>query len=120
MMASHPPKTLQMIIQEAWLVESIKNLGSGYCTHLAYSIHDIDPVVRRDIQNPGIQGVLGEIVKLDKTSGRRVAVVEVIKTNNFHSFIRFDLRLLEIIPFIKAFSTEISSKYRCYYQIENR
>ena len=115
MMANHPPKTLRLVIQEAWLVESMKSLGSGYFTHLAYSIHDIDPKVRRDVQSPGIQGVLGEIIKLDKTSGRRVAVVEVVQTNNFHSFIRFDLRILEIIPFIKALSREISSKYRCYY-----
>ena len=76
MMDIHPPKTLQMLIKEAWLVDSIKNLGSGYLTHLAYQTDDIDPQVRNDIQNPNFSGVLGEIIKLDQTSNRRVAVVE--------------------------------------------
>lgn len=116
MMASHPPKTLQMVIKEKWLVESIKNLGSGYCTHLTYSINDIDPEVRGDIQILGIQGVLGEITKLDPVSNQRVALVEVNRINDFHSYIRFDLRLLEITPFIKALPVEIKSNYLCYYQ----
>jgi hypothetical protein len=116
MMVSHPPKTLQMIIKEAWLVESIKNLGSGYYTHLAYTVNDIDPQVLGDIQNSGIQGVLGEIVKLDATSTQRVATVEVIRTNDFHSFIRFDLRLLEIVPFIKETPVEIKPDCLCCYQ----
>jgi hypothetical protein len=115
MMAIHPPKTLQMVIKENWLVESIKNLGSGYYTHLVYSIHDIDPEVRGDIEDPGIRGVLGEIIKLDRASSRRVAVAEVNQVNDFHSFIRFDLRLLEITPFIKELSREIKPSYLCYY-----
>jgi hypothetical protein len=120
MMASHPPKTLQLTIKEAWLVESITNLGSGFCTHLAYSIQDIEPDLLRDIQGPGIQGVLGEILKLDNTSIRCMAGVEVVKTHDFQSFIRFDLRLLEISPFIKALSVGITTKYLCYYQSSNR
>jgi hypothetical protein len=117
MMASHPPKTLQMLIKETWLVESIKNLGSGYCTHLAYSINDIDPEVREDIQNPNFKGVLGEIIKLDKTSSWRVAMMEVNQGNDFKDFIRFDFRLLEISPFMKELPTEIESNYLCYYKL---
>lgn len=116
MMLNHPPKTLQMLIKETWLVESIKNLGSGYCTHLAYAVNNIDPQVLGDIQNSGIQGVLGEIIKLDTNSNQRVAMVEVIRTNDFLSFIRFDLRLLEIVPFIKEVPVEIKPYYLCCYQ----
>lgn len=116
MMSNHPPKTLQMLIKETWLVESIKNLGSGYCTHLSYAVKNIDPQVLGDIQDSGIQGVLGEIIKMDAPSNQRVAVVEVIRTNDFHSFIRFDLRLLEIVPFIKGTPVEIKPNYLCCYQ----
>lgn len=116
MMPKHPPKTLQMLIKETWLVESIKNLGGGYFTHLAYQTNDIDPEVRSDIQNPNFKGVLGEIIKLNGNSHRRIAVVEVNKINDFNSFIRFDLRLLGVTPFIKELPTVIKSNYLCYYK----
>jgi len=116
MMSMHPPKTLQMLIKETWLVESIKNLGGGYFTHLAYQIDDIDPEVRSDIQNPNFTGVLGEIIKLNENSQRQIAVAEVNKINDFKNFIRFDLRLLGVAPFIKELPSIIKSNYLCYYK----
>lgn len=120
MMVIHPPKTLQMLIKETWLLESIKNLGGGYCTHLAYLNEDIDPEVSNDIKNHNFPGVLGEIIKIDNTSNRRVARVEVNQINDFRSFIRFDLRLLEITPFFRATCTEVHPNFLCYYQSVRR
>ncbi len=123
MMENHPPKTLQMLIKEQWLVESIKSLGSGYCTHLAYQLNDIEPEILTDLQNPGLGEVLGEIIKAGKKpeqAGHLVATVEVEKINHFPSFIRFDLRILEVLPFLRNSPARpifrvISSKYLCYY-----
>ena len=117
MMATHPPKTLQMLIKEDWLVDSITNLGGGYFTHLSYQAADIDPKVLSDILHPDFRGVFGEIIKLRPQDNRRIAVVEVSKTNDFKAFIRFDLRLLEVVPYIKDYLVAIQPDYLCYYKL---
>lgn len=121
MMNHHPPKTLQMLIREQWLEESIKDLGSGYGTHLSYLNQEIDPKVLQDTQNLSSGEVLGEIIKLGETANSLVAVAELVKVHDFKSFIRFDLRLLEVAPFIvkppvKVDSIIEKSDYLCYYR----
>ncbi len=120
MMDNHPPKTLQILIKEQWLVESIRALGSGYYSHLAYPLHEIEPDVGNDIQNPKLKGVLGEIINTDGQTGQLIATVEVERVNHFQSFIRFDFRILEINPFIRDRPAHccirvINPNYLCYY-----
>jgi hypothetical protein len=111
-----PAKTLHLLIEQAWLVETITKLGSGYLTHLAYQEGQVDPEVLTEIRNQSLgNDVLGEIIYSCGNSDRRVAVVEVAKVNDFQDFIRFDLRLLGVIPFIRDGLKEIQSRYLCYY-----
>lgn len=112
-----PPKTLHLLIQKAWLVESITSLGSGYLIHLAYKESQIDPEVLADIRSQSLgEDGLGEIIHVGESSNRRVAEVEVVKVNDYQNFIRFDLRLLSVTPFIRDGFEDIQTNYLCYYK----
>lgn len=116
MSAAYRPKTLQFLIKNQWLVDSILGLGSGYQIHLVYLNTEIAPEVRSEISGGRIQeGVLGEIVYQGPEERRRVAAVEVTRVNDFESFVRFDLRLLEVTPFLRDGTGESSNGYLCYY-----
>ena len=117
MIDKQTPKTLLMLVRKKWLVESITSLGSGYLTHLAYKNEFIDPAVLADIKNnQWVPKVLGEIIFQDKGTNQRIAEVEVIEVNDFDTFIRFDLRLLEVSPFVKGKWPDPGSSYLCYYK----
>jgi dihydrofolate reductase len=114
---SNTPKTLLMLVNKQWLVESITSLGSGYLIHLAYKNEYIDPLVLTDIKSEqGISKVLGEIIFKDLNNYQRIAGVEVVEVNDFNTFIRFDLRLLEVSPFLRGKWTDSETNYLCYYQ----
>lgn len=114
---SYSPKTLQMIVKNEWVVESITSLGSGYLAHLAYQYSEIDPEVLEDIQNQNLdEGSLGEIIHLGAKGNRRVAKVEIYKVNDFQSYLRFDFRLLEVKPFLRNGYTSLPSQYMCFYK----
>jgi hypothetical protein len=117
MMKKQAPKTLLMLVKKKWLVEAITSLGSGYLTHLAYQNESIDPAVLADIKsNQWVAKVLGEIIFRDQSINQLIAEVEVIEVNDFNTFIRFDIRLLEVSPFVKGKWTEPELSYLCYYQ----
>jgi hypothetical protein len=119
MKETQAPKTLLMLVKKQWLVESITGLGSGYLTHLAYRNELIDPAVLADIKNKQwIPKVLGEIVFKNQDISQRIAEVEIMEVNDFDTFVRFDLRLLEVSPFIRRKWTDSGSNYLCYYQRE--
>ncbi|MGE5582720.1 MAG: hypothetical protein ACM3X9_09300 [Bacillota bacterium] len=117
MTAGQPPKTLLMLVTQKWLVEMITSLGSGYLTHLAYKNDSIEPKVLDDIQNKQLEGkVLGEIIFQDQREYHRVAEVEIAVVNDFETFIRFDLRLLEVSPFVRGKIANPGSGYLCFYK----
>jgi hypothetical protein len=117
MQNEHTPKTLLMKVKKQWLVESITSLGSGYLTHLAYQNECIDPAVLGDIRSDQSKlKVLGEIIFQDQNSSHRIAEVEIIEVNDFTNFIRFDLRILEVSPFLRGKWIDSGSNYLCYYQ----
>ena len=120
MKETQTPKTLLMLIKKQWLVESITSLGSGYLTHLAYRNELIDPEVLADVKNKQwVPKVLGEIIFKNQDIRQQIAEVEVIEVNDFETFVRFDLRLLEVSPFIRRKWTNSDSIYLCYYQKES-
>ncbi len=119
MKAHQPPKTLRLLIEKKWLVETITGLGSGYLTHLSYQNEVIDPEVLQIIKNKQFEDkVLGEIIFRDQKDYLRIAEAEVIEVNDFQSFIRFDLRLLEVVPFIRGKVQNYNSNYLCYLHIK--
>jgi hypothetical protein len=117
MKGAQTPKTLLMTIQKQWLVDNITSLGSGYLTYLVYQNEQIEPQVLNDIHNKQLnEKVLGEIVFQDQQGNRRIAEAELVEANNFQTFIRFDLRLLEVVPFTRGKRVVLESNFLCYYK----
>jgi len=113
---SHAPKTLHLIIKANWLVDSITNLGGGYLIHLAYRISEIDPEVFKDIKSQRCgEGVLGEVIQLRSENKRPVATFEVFRINDQEPGYRFELRILEVAPYLPKISSACNSKYLCHY-----
>ncbi len=116
MKKSHTPKTLHLLIKANWLVDSITNLGSGYLIHLTYKLSDIDPEVLKDIKDQRCgEGVLGEIIQLRSEEYRPVAAVEVFKIENQDIGYRFELRILEVKPYLRKRIVDCDSNYSCHY-----
>ncbi|HEX7713461.1 MAG TPA: hypothetical protein VF531_05520 [Bacillota bacterium] len=111
----HSPQTLQLLIKKKWLADSIIGLGSGYLTHLTYQTKDVAPEVLEDYHEMRSGEVYGEIIWVGDEVNRRVAEAEVSSINDFGSFIRFDLRLLEVVPFIRDGAVHVRNDYLCYY-----
>lgn len=116
MKLTHSPKTLHLLIKANWLVDSITNLGGGYLIHLAYRIKEIDPEVLKDIQSQRCgEGVLGEIIHLRPETNRPVATFEVFKLTDQEMGYRFEVRILEVAPYIRKNNSVCSSEYLCHY-----
>ena len=115
MLERHSPQTLQLLIKKKWLADSIIGLGSGYLTHLTYQTKDVAPEVLEDYHEMRSGEVYGEIIWVWDEVNRRVAEAEVSSINDFGSFIRFDLRLLEVVPFIRDGAVHVRNDYLCYY-----
>ena len=111
------PKTLRLIINNQWLVDSITGLGSGYQIHLVYPNPEIAPEVLLDIESGSLnEGVLGEIIHCGPKASRLVATVETSQVNTFPNYIRFDLRILETTPFVRDGAMPQNTKYQCFYR----
>ncbi|HOJ78724.1 MAG TPA: hypothetical protein PLZ08_08425 [Bacillota bacterium] len=113
---SFSPGTLQLMVKNDWIVESLMGLGSGYLAHLAYQYSEISPEVKEAIQNGNLgEGVLGEIIHLGSTVNRIIAKIEIEKINRFDGFIRFDFRLLEVRLIKNSLANE-ESQYLCCFK----
>lgn len=113
----NPPETLQLLVKNQWLVESITSLGSGYLSYLTYLSSDIEPEVLIAIQQQQLAGgSLGEVIKIGPAQNRRIAEVELNEIHNFDSFIRFDFRILEVIPFLRDGIVSHQTDYLCYFK----
>lgn len=111
------PNTLQMVIRDEWAVDSIKSLGSGYYSFLAYQSTEIAPEVLHDIRNQRIgEGLWGEIIHVKKNMGRRVALIELKKLNDFDTFIRFDFMIINVVPFLRNGTKSCQPSYKCFYK----
>lgn len=116
MKKSHTPKTLHLLIKANWLVDSITNLGGGYLIHLIYELSEIDPEVLKNIKNQSCgEGVLGVIIQLRPENNRPVAAVEVFKISDQDHGYRFELRILEVVPYLRKTLIDCDSKYYCHY-----
>jgi hypothetical protein len=119
MVMSNPKnsKTLRMIIKHEWAVDSIRSLGSGYVSFLAFENSEIAPDVLDDIHGRIIgEGTWAEILHLKRNSIRRVALVELNQINEFTSFYRFDFKILNVIPFLRDGIEAYQSDYKCFYK----
>ncbi len=113
---SHSPKTLHLLIKANWLVDSITNLGGGYLIHLAYQASEIDPEVLKDIMSQKCgEGVSGEIIQFRPEKNRPVATCEVFRIDDQKTGYRFELRILEVVPYLRKTRVDCDSLYLCHY-----
>jgi hypothetical protein len=109
-------KTLQMLVENEWAVDSISSLGGGYYSFLVYQDREIDPEVLTDIRSQRIgSDTLGEIIQAQQNSGRRVATVAIKTINDFNDFIRLDFMILNVIPFLRGRCRPCPAGYQCFY-----
>jgi hypothetical protein len=115
--AANEGKTLQMVVQNDWTVDTISSLGSGYFSFLVYQEREIAPDVLRDFRDRLIgPDTVGEIVQARQNAGRRVALVAIKDINDFQGFFRLDFLILKVIPFLRGGLQVSLSDYQCFYR----
>ncbi|HHU51347.1 MAG TPA: hypothetical protein GXZ36_05970 [Firmicutes bacterium] len=106
-------RTLQLLVEKEWTLETINSLGSGFLYHLAYPVELIQPALVTAIRS----GVVGEghnleILHYYDHTLRRIAVGEVVKINDFQTFMRIDFRLLQTAPSLRGYPEATDNGYR--------
>jgi hypothetical protein len=110
-------KTIQMLVQNDWTVDSISSLGSGYFSFLVYPEREIAPEVLADLRSKRIGAdTAGEIIQVQQNSGRRVAIVTLKEINDYHNFVRWDFMILTVIPFLRGGLHPVRPSYQCFYR----
>ncbi|MGD9156549.1 MAG: hypothetical protein PVG90_13780 [Bacillota bacterium] len=110
-------KTLQMLVENDWTVDSISSLGSGYYSFLVYQEGEIAPEVLADLRSERIDtDTVGEIIQVRCNSGRRVATVALKAINDYHDFVRWDFIILSVIPFLRGGPRPFLPGYQCFYR----
>lgn len=111
---------LELLVENAWVVETLKALGSGHMLHLCFAHELIEPETLDGLRSGALgPGLLGEILVIGPVL-RRVATFELQRANDLQGFMRFDFRLLSVAPFIRNGSKGDGLKYWCRYRREPR
>lgn len=106
-------RTLQLLVEKEWTLETINSLGSGFLYHLAYPIELIQPILVTAIRNGTVgEGQNLEVLHHYDHTLRRIAVGEVVKINDFQTFMRIDFRLLQTAPSLRSYEEATANGYR--------
>lgn len=109
--------TLQLMVENDWVAETISFLGSGFLYHLAYPVEAIQPETLFDLRAGVLQEGAGvEVIFCANYTLYRIALGELVRINDFGSFIRLDFRLLRTIPSLKEYKTSEQKAYSCCYE----
>jgi hypothetical protein len=115
--SANETKTLQMLVKNEWVVDSISSLGSGYFSFLVYQVGEIAPEVLTDLRDRLISvDAPGEIIQVKEGSGRRVATVNLKKVADFQEFVRVEFMILSVIPFLRGGWQSSPTGYQCFYR----
>jgi len=107
---------LELLVENAWVVETLKALGSGHMLHLSFSYDQVEPDTLVGLKTGALcPGVLGEILMLGPM-WRRVATFELQKINDLKGFVRLDFRLLSVTPYVRDGQRADGDLYRCRYR----
>ena len=92
---------LELLVENAWVVETLKALGSGHMLHLSFSYDQVEPETLAALKEgtlgrnaPGEVLVIGPVLK-------RVAIFEIEHVNLLPGHLRLDFRLISVAPFIR-------------------
>lgn len=110
-------RPLQLIIEKEWAADSITALGSGYQFHLAYNVEQIEPVVLENLRQGAI--ALGYPMELAHTRGEkliRIAIAELIGWVEPANMVRFDFRILQVVPYLRDGADQNKLPYFCRYK----
>lgn len=112
----HDQGVLELLVENTWVVETLKALGSGHMLHLSFDHDLIEPQTLAALKEGSLgPGATGEVLVLGPTR-RRVATFELQRVNHSRHFIRFDFRLLSVTPFIRDGERPDGNHYRCRYR----
>ncbi len=106
---------LELLVENTWVVETVKALGSGHMLHLSYAYDRIAPETLADLRAGALgAGDAGEILVVGQTL-KRVATFELHRVNDLKGFVRLDFRLLSVTPFIRDGEKPDGIQYLCRY-----
>lgn len=109
---------LELLVESAWVVETLKALGSGHMLHLSYAYDQVEPGTLAALRQGSLgPGTPGEILMIGPRL-RRVAVFELVRANLLRDYLRLDFRLLSVTPYIRNGSRPDGQRYLCRYRTE--
>ena len=104
---------LELLVENAWVAETLKALGGGHILHLSYAHDRIEPVTLSELRAGTMgAGTMGEILAVGPPC-RRIAIFELHQFNDLQGFVRLDLRLLSVAPFVRDGAQADGNKYLC-------
>lgn len=107
---------LELLVEGAWVVDTLRALGSGHMLHLSFGTDQVEPETLSAMESGRIgPGALGEILAMGQRL-KRVATFELQKINLFQNYLRLDFRLLSVAPFIRNGERGDGLRYRCYFR----
>ncbi len=113
-----PDRILELLLENAWVVETLKALGSGHMLHLSFAFDQVAPDTLADMESGALgPGALGEIA-IKGADKKRVATIELQRINWQKGFIRLDFRLLSVAPFERDGDGGNGRPYLCRYREE--
>lgn len=108
-------RTLYMAVLNEWVMDSLRCLGSGSMYHLSYHPSLIEPTLLASIRDSLIP--VGHPVQVILTSGgsaRRVAEAELTCIVDFRDYVRFEFRILSVVPFLRDGAKKNTEGYLCW------
>ena len=110
-------KIIQLLIDKKWTTETISSLGGGFLYHLAYPVEVIEPELLANLRKRAItEGAEMEILFRADHELTRVALTELEKFSDFHTFIRLEFRLLQTPPSLKEIKYSSENGYLLHYK----
>lgn len=104
---------LELLVENDWVVETLKALGSGHMLHLSFGYDQVEPATLSALESGSLGvGAQGEILTIGPVL-RRVAIFELQKVNLMKEYLRLDFRLLTVTPFIRNGIKAEGTHFRC-------
>lgn len=107
-----------MAVLNEWVMESLCSLGSGSMYHLSYHPSLIAPGLTMEIRDGRlVTGNPVQIVLHKNGTTRKIAEAELQSVVDFKDYVRFEFRILSVIPFLRDGAAMNMDGYLCWLQI---
>lgn len=110
------PRLVYMVVFNEWVMDSLRSLGSGSMYHLSYHPSLIAPDLLKECREGRLEnGTPVEVILNKNGSGRRVAEAELTSIVDFKDYMRFEFRILSVIPFLRDGARTNQDGYLCWW-----